>query len=147
MRRLHSTRRSRRRRRRHHGQHPQRKPRNMQRLHSMRISILRRPPTTTTTATTHTATPMPQDHNAVEQWQTGDVLLPKWASATEVDAWVRLLTQRDVSRAGRVKVYEGFTETVYRYVFHIKRNTSTKRRICKTSSLSCHREKQRMMNR
>jgi len=53
---------------------------------------------------------------------TGGVSLPGWAIAAQVVAWVRLLTQRDVKKAGFVKMYkEGYVETAYRLVFPYRR--------------------------
>jgi len=59
---------------------------------------------------------------------TGDVPLPGWAFAAEVGAWVQLLTDRDIRKAGKVKIYEGYTETAYRYVFPHKQQYSDKQK-------------------
>merc|ERR1719433_195221 len=63
----------------------------------------------------------------LQQQETGNVKLPKRAYAAEVVAWVRLLTARDKERAGSVKMYGGYNEMAYRYVFPYKEQYKYKR--------------------
>jgi len=75
------------------------------------------------------STPSTPDRPTVlEEWlKTENVRLPAWASAKEVEAWVQLLTVRDVESAGSVKVYGGYEESAYRYVFPYKEQYKKKK--------------------
>jgi len=64
------------------------------------------------------AQPMLENQRAAMRLRpTGDVSLPGWAFPADVVAWVQLLTDRDICKVGKEKIYEGYTETAFRYVF------------------------------